>query len=130
MDQKLQAQYNNPARTASIQFLSNPDLYTMPPPPSVEYSLSTLEFNRTQSRPLGAPPALTGSPKRELSGLSGPPEYEEHDPTGLSTFGVSPAVVANTTGMIPMRAKLKYPSSMTQRRDSESRSTPELYYPS
>uniref|UniRef100_A0A1I7TM67 SSD domain-containing protein n=1 Tax=Caenorhabditis tropicalis TaxID=1561998 RepID=A0A1I7TM67_9PELO len=136
VDQKLQAQYNNPAsRTASIQFLSNPDLYTMPPPPpNVEYSLSTLEFNRTQTRPLGAPPLITGSPKRELSGLSGPPEYEEHDPSGLSTFGVAPAVVANTTGMIPMRAKLKYPTNMTtsaqQRRENESRTTPELYYPS
>ncbi|CAI2348599.1 unnamed protein product [Caenorhabditis sp. 36 PRJEB53466] len=135
VEQKLQAQYNNPARTASIQFLSNPDLYTMPPP-SVEYSLSTLEFNRTQvvsSRPLGAPPSITGSPKRELSGSSGPPEYEEHDPSGLSTFGVGPAVAANTTGIIPMRAKLKYPPNMTtaQRRDSgESRNTPELYYPS
>ncbi|UMM22698.1 hypothetical protein L5515_003785 [Caenorhabditis briggsae] len=131
VDQKLQAQYNNPARTASIQYLSNPDLYTMPPP-NVEFSLSTLEFNRTQTRPLGAPPPISGSPKRELSGISGPPEYEEHDSSGLSTFGVAPAVVANTTGMIPMRAKLKYPTNMTtaQRRESESRTTPELYYPS
>lgn len=131
VEQKLQAQYNNPARTASIQYLSNPDLYTMPPPPpSVEYSLSTLEFNRSQTistRTLGAPLPTGGSPKRELSGISGPPEYEEHDPSGLSTFGVGPAVAANTTGIIPMRAKLKYPTSMATRRNGDS---PELYYPS
>uniref|UniRef100_A0A8R1DTD1 Uncharacterized protein n=1 Tax=Caenorhabditis japonica TaxID=281687 RepID=A0A8R1DTD1_CAEJA len=136
VEQKLHAQYANPARTASIQYLSNPDMYSMPPP-SAEYSLSSLEYNRpqatTSSRPLGAPPPLSASPKRELAGSSGPPEYEEHDPAGLSTFGVGPAVAANTTGLIPMRAKLKYPTAMTtttQRRESEPGGAPDLYYPS
>ncbi|CAI5443983.1 unnamed protein product [Caenorhabditis angaria] len=102
VEQKLQAQYANPAaRTASIQFLNNPDLYST----STEYSLSTMEFNKKIAS-------------------SQPPEYEETIQNSLTTFG-GPAIAANTSAiMIPMRAKLKYPTTM--RRDQP----PEIYYPS
>ncbi|CAB3402413.1 unnamed protein product [Caenorhabditis bovis] len=111
IDKKLAAQYNNPAhRTASIQYLSNPDLYNtpkVPSPPEPEFSLSTLNFPKTTTNQQSL---FRGQSKQG----SRPPKYEEQDPAPpvLNTFAPS---------ILPMRAKLKYTSNEPR--------TPDMYYP-